>query len=182
MRKGIKEGTELGKKAKATVEKGALVPDSLMLDLIRECLEGLRNGFILDGFPRTLQQGKELEGMLNEGGTPLSGVLSLEVEEKVLVERLTRRRICSHCGALFNLLFSPPREEGKCDRCGGSLIQREDDREETVRRRLMVYEKETSPLKEFYRGKSLLHPVGGEGEIQDVGIRLDQRIQKILYP
>jgi adenylate kinase len=179
LRDGIKKGTDLGKKSKEYVEKGNLVPDSLMLGLIRECLQSLKGGFILDGFPRTLPQGEELEDLLMKRNTPLLGALSLEIAENALIHRLTQRRICNQCGTLYNLVTSPPRENGKCDRCGGGLLQREDDLEDTVRKRLVVYKNETFPLKEFYNKKDILFPVEGEGKIEEIGNRMEKIIQGI---
>ncbi|MCH7759863.1 adenylate kinase [candidate division TA06 bacterium] len=180
LREGIKEETDLGKKAKEYVRKGILVPDPLMLELIKKRLGKLKNGFLLDGFPRTLPQGEGLEEILKEARIGLSGVLSLKVGEETLIRRLSHRRICSRCGTPFNLATSPSREEGKCDRCGGSLIQREDDREEIVIRRLRVYQEKTSPLEEYYRRKNLLYPMEGEGGIREVEERMERVIQKIL--
>jgi adenylate kinase len=179
LRDGIKNGTDLGKKSKEYVEKGSLVPDALMLGLIRECLQSLKGGFILDGFPRTLPQGEELEDLLMERNTPLMGVLSLEVAKDALIHRLTQRWICNQCGTLYNLVSSPPKDSGKCDRCGGGLIQREDDLEDTVRKRLIVYENETFPLKEFYINKGILFSVEGEGEIEEIGNRMEKVVQEV---
>jgi len=169
LREAVKEETELGLKAKSFMEQGALVPDELMLELIATELDKLDGkGWILDGYPRTLPQAEALEKMLDERGESIDKVLLIDVDPEVIVKRLTSRRVCPSCNAVYNLETLKPKVEGKCDRCGAELIIRPDDREETVRNRLKVYEEQTAPVVEFYRNKGNLVPVKGEGSIEEI--------------
>ncbi len=167
LRVAVKEGSPMGVKAKSFMDAGALVPDDVVVGIVRERLEkeDCRNGFILDGFPRTVTQADALHGTLKEMGKDLDAVISLEVEVDALVERLTGRRICKVCGRGYHLAFDPPSVEGRCDQCGGELYQRDDDREETIRKRLAVYSEQTSPLIDYYRQRGLLISIDGMRDI-----------------
>jgi len=169
LREAVKEETELGLKAKSFMEQGALVPDELMLELIATELDKLDGkGWILDGYPRTLPQAEALEKMLDERGESIDKVLLIDVDPEVIVKRLTSRRVCPSCNAVYNLETLKPKVEGKCDKCGAELIIRPDDTEETVRNRLKVYEEQTAPVVEFYRNRGNLVPVKGEGSIEEI--------------
>ncbi len=174
LRGAVKEGTALGRKAVSFMDAGQLVPDDLMLDLVRERLgrDDCSEGFILDGFPRTVPQAEGLEKVLTDLGESVNHVLSMKVDSELLVKRLTARRVCPDCGRGYNLQTQPPNKEGICDACGASLIQRSDDVEKTIRNRLKVYENQTAPLEGFYRGKGLLHLIDGVGTIGEVFERM----------
>lgn len=169
LREAVAAGSPLGRRAKAYLERGELVPDEVVIGLVAERLdrEDARKGFVLDGFPRTVLQAEALGRLLAERGVALDRVLDVEVGEEELVRRLAGRRSC-RCGASYHLQSSPPRAEGRCDACGEALVQREDDRPETVRRRLAVYRTETRPLTEYYRARGLLETVPGEGTVEEV--------------
>jgi adenylate kinase len=171
LRANVKEGTELGKKAKGFMDKGALVPDSLIVDLIEDRIKAddCRDGFLLDGFPRTVEQANALEGIFNKKGLKLNRVINIIVERDVLIKRLTGRRMCKVCGGNFNIYTLPPKVDGVCDKCGGELYQRNDDKPETIENRLNVYEKQTSPLIEYYRKKNALSDIdASKGSIDDI--------------
>lgn len=170
LRAAVKAGTELGKKAKSAMDAGALVSDDIVIGLIRERLseEDAQNGYILDGFPRNIAQAEALDAMLEQLGQPLQGVVLLDVPFEELMQRLTGRRTCKDCGAIYNIYLSPPKNEGHCDRCGGELFQREDDNEETIGNRLKVYEEQTAPLIGFYQKQNKLHSITGTGDIDDI--------------
>lgn len=169
-RKAIKEGTPLGKKAKQYLDAGELVPDEVTNGIVRERLaeDDCRRGFILDGFPRTLAQAEALTKMLAELGLELDRVLYIQVPEEELIKRLSGRRICRECGASYHVIFNPPAEEGICDKCGGELIQREDDREETIRNRLRVNREKTEILKDYYDQKGKLAIIDGSLPVDKV--------------
>ncbi len=169
LREAVKNETGLGLKAKAYMEKGELVPDDLMLALIAEELDKLGDGgWILDGYPRTMPQAESLEKMLDERGERVDRVILVDVDNEVIVKRLTSRRVCPSCNAVYNLETKKPKEDNKCDKCGTELIIRPDDREETVRNRLKVYEEQTAPVVDFYRNKGNLVTVKGEGDIEEI--------------
>ncbi|MEJ5286392.1 MAG: Adenylate kinase [Candidatus Kapaibacterium sp.] len=174
-----KEGTELGKKAQEFMDKGELVPDSLIIDMIRSELKKpeYQNGYLLDGFPRTIAQAEAFDKLINELGQTLNAVLVLEVPTEELVTRLTARRTCRVCGKTYHLVYNPPKQEGICDVCGGELYQRSDDNEETVRNRLAVYEKQTKPLIEYYELKGLAYHIDGKGKIEDIYSRIKEILQ-----
>jgi adenylate kinase len=165
LRKSVKENTPLGVKAKAFMEQGQLVPDEVVIGIIDERLrsEDCRPGFILDGFPRTIAQGEALQTILAKIGKRIDHVINIEVDEEELVRRLTGRRTCRNCGMMYHLLFHASEREGVCDRCGGVLYQREDDREETIRIRLNEYERQTAPLIQYYQVKNMLRSIQGIG-------------------
>ncbi len=170
LRKAVADGTPLGKEAKSYMDKGELVPDSVVIGLVKERLaqDDCKKGFILDGFPRNTAQAEVLDKVLEEMGIPLQVALSVDVDMDILMKRLTGRRTCRQCGQMYNVYFSPPQKEGVCDKCGGELYQRDDDKEETIRRRLEVYEAQTAPLIEYYKGKGILKSVEGTGEIDEI--------------
>jgi adenylate kinase len=177
LRSAVKGSTPLGMKAKGFMDQGQLVPDEIVIGIIEERLKakGCNPGFILDGFPRTIPQAEALQHILTQMGKQIDHVINIEVEPEELVRRLTGRRTCKNCGAMFHLLFQPPKKEGICDRCGGTLYQRADDKEETIRTRLKEYEKQTAPLIQYYEGKRTLRSiqgVGGPDQIFDQIVRL----------
>lgn len=152
-RKNIKEGTELGKKAQEYMNAGGLVPDELVVDLVKDRLmqDDCKNGYLLDGFPRTIFQAEQLDKFLEEQGQALDAVINFEVGHDTLIERLTGRRICKDCGAGYHVKNLPPKVEGICDKCGGTLEQRKDDTVETAENRIVVYNESTAPLIEYYK-------------------------------
>lgn len=169
-RAAMKQGTPLGVKAKEYVDQGLLVPDDVTIGIVKERLqeEDCQNGFLLDGFPRTISQADALDGILISMGKRLEHVINLEVDRSLLLARLTGRRICKSCGSTYHLIFNPPNRENVCDRCSGELYQRSDDTEEKVGTRLDEYTNKTAPLLEYYRSKGLLRQVDGEQEIDQV--------------
>ncbi len=174
LRQAVKDGTRFGQKAKAIIDAGEFVPDDVMLGIISERLAqpDAADGFILDGFPRTLQQAHDLEHLLDELGTPLDAAVLLDVDFDQLMKRLTGRRTCSSTGKLLNIYFSPQEEIDECLKSGGELIQREDDNEETISHRLEVYHERTEPLIDFYRQRDRLTTVDADGSIDEVHTRL----------
>ena len=169
-RANIKEGTELGKKAKTYMDQGALVPDELVVDLVADRLtwEDAKEGFVLDGFPRTIPQAEALTNALKEMGTELDYAIDIEVPDQNIIERMGGRRACVSCGATYHLVNIPPKTEGKCDKCGSDLILRDDDKPETVKKRLDVYHEQTQPLIEYYQGLGLLREVDGTVQMNEV--------------
>ena len=169
-RENLKRKTELGLRAQEYMTRGELVPDDLTCEIATTRLleDDCKNGFLLDGFPRTVYQAEKLEEFLTEHGQSLDTVIQLVVDEDLLIKRLTGRRVCKNCGATFHVITIPPKEEGICDICGEPLIQRADDTEETAVNRLKVYEEQTSPLVTYYEEKELLAPIDGEGTPDEV--------------
>jgi len=170
LRKAVKEETPLGCKARENMNQGQLVPDNLVVEIVRERLmePDCFKGALLDGFPRTVDQAVFLDQALPDIGTKIDSVLLIEVEEDELIERLTGRRVCSDCGANYHLKFKPPKVRNVCDQCGGDLYQRDDDTLETVKERLDVYKKQTEPLIKFYQEKGLISEVNGNQDINGV--------------
>lgn len=168
LRAKVKQETELGKIAKGYMDAGKLVPDDVIIGMIRERLveEDCTSGFILDGFPRTVPQAMALADLLKSMDRRLTAVICFDAADDILVKRLSGRRTCKNCGAIFNVSFHPPAEENVCDACGGSLMQRDDDREEVIRNRLCVYKEQTAPLIEYYEREGLLRRFDAEG-VQD---------------
>ena len=149
-RANIKNGTELGKKAKTYMDQGALVPDELICDLVVDRIqqEDCKNGFVLDGFPRTIPQAEMLEGLVSD-----VKVVYFEIQDEIVIKRLSTRRVCKACGANYNVLTLPPKVEGVCDKCGGEIIQRDDDKQESILHRMDVYKEQTQPLIDYYNNK-----------------------------
>ncbi|MCI0529596.1 MAG: adenylate kinase [Nitrospira sp.] len=178
LREAVSRKTPLGLQAKSFMDKGGLVPDDVMIGLIRERLKNSDSdsGYVLDGFPRTLPQAQALSKILEEQKTPIDRVISFEVPKRDLVRRLTGRRSCSLCKRVYHLDFNASKQANRCDMCDGVLVQREDDREETVRNRLKVYEKETAPLLKYYDKRKILSRIDGAGSIDAVF----DRLQKVL--
>ena len=168
LRKAMKEGTELGKTAKKYVDAGDLVPDDVILGMIKEKLNEIDGGFIFDGFPRTLEQAGGLEGILSEMNMDIDKVVNLNVNDDLIVERLGARRMCKTCGFEYNLKTRPPKKEGICDLDGGELYQRSDDNEETIKNRLTLYHDKTQPIEDFYRESGKLVDIDGSGSFDDV--------------
>jgi adenylate kinase len=179
LREAVAAGTRFGQQAKATIDSGNLVPDDVVLGIISERLSeaDARDGFILDGFPRTLQQALDLEELLDQLGTPLDAAVLMDVDFDILMKRLTGRRTCSKSGKLLNVYFSSQEELDECTKAGGELIQREDDNEETISNRLDVYQTRTEPLIEFYRKRGRLRTVDADGTIDEVYARFLEQIE-----
>lgn len=169
-RKNISEKTPLGIEAKGYIDKGHLVPDSLTIDLVKDTLsqEFCKNGFLLDGFPRTVAQAEALKEFLKENGTDLDVALLIDVPQNFILERMTGRRVCTSCGASYHIKFNPPSVDGKCDVCGNDVVQRKDDTEATVKERLDVYDSQTQPLINYYDAEGLLKTVDGTKAINEV--------------
>ncbi|EAC8462694.1 adenylate kinase [Listeria monocytogenes] len=175
-RAAMKNNTELGRKAKSFMDNGDLVPDEVTNGIVRERLseDDAKDGFLLDGFPRTVEQAQELENILSDLGTELDAVINIDVEKDVLMKRLTGRWICRTCGKTFHEIYNPPKVAGKCDLDGGELYQRDDDKKETVEKRLNVNMKQTKPLLDFYSEKGKLHNINGEQDIKDVFVDVEK--------
>ncbi|WP_100008047.1 adenylate kinase [Staphylococcus pseudintermedius] len=169
-RKAIKDETELGKEAKSYMDRGELVPDEVTVGIVKERIseDDAKKGFLLDGFPRTIEQAEALNSILEELGRTIDAVVNIEVPEEELMNRLTGRRICETCGTTYHLVFNPPKVEGICDIDGGKLYQREDDNPETVANRLEVNVKQSKPILEFYNQKGLLKNIDGSKHIDEV--------------
>lgn len=172
-RDNLARGTELGLLAKGYMDAGELVPDDVVVRMVGDALDQAPNGFVLDGFPRTVPQAEALERHLAERGTPLDAVLALDLPDEVAVKRLAGRRTCAECQRPYNVELAPTAVPGVCDRCGGRLVQREDDREETVRRRLEVYYESTDPLHQFYASRGLLRSIDADGPEDEVTARAE---------
>lgn len=170
LRKAVADGTPLGKEAKSYMDKGELVPDSVVIGLVKERIaqDDCKKGYILDGFPRNTAQAEVLDKVLAEMGAPLDTALSVDVGKDVLMKRLTGRRTCRKCQQMYNIYFSLPKKEGVCDKCGGELFQRDDDKEETIKKRLDVYDAQTAPLMEYYKKKGIVKSVMGLGDINEI--------------
>jgi len=158
LRAAVKAGTELGKKAEAAMKAGELVSDDLIMGIMEERLkeDDCKAGFLLDGFPRTIPQAEALKGLLAKMGIELQGAVNLNVPREVILDRLTTRRTCVDCGAIYNVKSNPPKEEGKCDACGGAVVQRDDETEEAISKRLDVFNEQTAPLVGFYQNEGML--------------------------
>lgn len=169
-RTNIKNGTELGKKAKSYMDAGALVPDELVCDLVSDRIaqEDCADGFILDGFPRTIPQAEALEEAVKKLGTKIDYAVNIDVPDENIVERMSGRRACTNCGATYHIVYNPPKKENVCDVCGSSLVLRDDDKPETVKTRLSVYHEQTQPLIDFYDKKNVLVTVDGTKSMDEV--------------
>lgn len=165
LRENVKNGTELGRQARAFMDAGKLVTDDLIIEMMRARLRqaDAKDGFILDGFPRTIAQAEALENLLQELAISLDAVILLEISDEVVVSRLTSRRVCTQCGAIYNAIAHPPKQEGICDVCGGKVAQRDDDKEDVIRRRLAVYHEQTAPLVGYYEAKQMLRRIDAGG-------------------
>jgi adenylate kinase len=181
LRAAIRAGTPQGNRARAIVESGRLVPDELISEMIGVRLqsEDVAKGFILDGFPRTVGQAEYLDRALSDQGRALDAVINLEVPAAVVVDRLAGRRVCPACGASYHVRLKPPRDEGRCDACGGTLGVRADDAAEVVQGRLEVYERQTAPVLEYYRGQGRLRNVDGIGTPEEVARRIDSVVASL---
>ncbi|MBI5598528.1 MAG: adenylate kinase [Deltaproteobacteria bacterium] len=180
LRTNVREKTRIGQKARAYMDRGALVPDDLVVEMVSERLgdADCSRGFILDGFPRNARQAEELERTLLRGGKAIDAVIGIEVERRELVRRLAGRRVCRKCAAAYNIIFNPPVNMDTCNKCGGELYQRDDDREETIEARLRVYEEETLPVTEYYRGKGLYGGINGIGIIDRITESIIEAIEE----
>jgi len=178
-RANIKQGTDLGNRAKAYMDKGELVPDSLVVELVEDRLQqdDTKIGFMLDGFPRTLPQAEALDSVLENMGSTLNFVVNIVVDPTVLVERAVGRRICRDCGATYHVKFNPSKEEGVCDQCSGELYQRSDDNEETVTNRIAVYTNETAPLVDYYKNSGKLVTINGLQDIDKVFADIEKALE-----
>ena len=177
LRAAIKAGTELGKTAQSFMDSGNLVPDEVVIGIIKEHLssDACKNGFILDGFPRSVAQAEALESF----GVKIDAVLAIEVEDERIVARMGGRRVCPACGASYHVSYNPPAKEGICDKCFAELIIRKDDAAETVRNRLVTYHNQTEPLKAFYAERGLLIVVEGQEELDDTTRLVSEALAKI---
>lgn len=184
LRAAVSAGTELGKKAKATMDAGQLVSDDIVLGMIQERLTkpDAKAGFILDGFPRNIPQAQSLDALLARMGQPLQLALLVDVDNEVLIKRLTGRRTCGSCGQMYNIYFTPAKTAGKCDKCGGELQHRSDDNEATIRNRLQVYEGQTAPLISYYKAQGKLRTVRGVGNISDIFKSVTDIVEVQLRP
>lgn len=169
-RANIKNGTELGKKAKSYMDAGNLVPDSLTLELVMDRIaqDDCKNGYVFDGFPRTIPQAEALEDALTAIGQKIDFAIDIDVPDENIVRRMGGRRACLQCGATYHTVFAAPKTEGVCDRCGGALTLRDDDKPETVKKRLSVYHQQTQPLIDFYQNKGCLAQVDGTKDVEEV--------------
>ena len=167
LRDAVKNETEVGKVAKGYMDRGELVPDNVVIDIVKERIskDDVKNGFMLDGFPRTDEQAVKLDEALTGAGKKLELVLYFKTSEEISVSRLSGRRVCPACGAIFHVKNMPPKKDGICDRCGAKLIQRDDDKEDTIRRRLVVYENDTKSLIKYYTDKGILTEVSGDLDV-----------------
>jgi adenylate kinase len=181
LREAIRSGTALGKKAQAFMDKGELVPDQLVTDLVAERIQkpDCAQGFLLDGFPRTIAQADALDNELARHQQRLDAVVSIVVPRQELVTRLGGRWVCHSCQAMYHELFNPPKKTGVCDSCQGELYQRSDDKSETVNARLEVYERSTAPLLSYYRARSLLHDIDGTGKLEEVSERIVRTLKTL---
>lgn len=178
LREAVRRDTPLGRKARSFMDAGELVPDALILEMVREVLGDTPAGFVLDGFPRTLDQAAGLREIMDELAIELDAVVVLRVADEVLVQRISGRRSCPECGQVYNVYLEPPLEAGRCDRCGGELVRRQDDDASTVRRRLEVYAAQTQPLIEFYEASSVpVQYVDGTGDVEQVQERIERKLQ-----
>lgn len=177
-RNAIKLGTAEGMIAKQFIDKGNLVPDDIVIGIVREKIQEneCNNGFLLDGFPRNIEQAKSLDIILDECGVKIDVVLNLQVSDDILIKRISGRRVCSKCGETYHVVNHPPKVEGICDVCGGNLVQRKDDTEETIKTRLKIYNKQTKPLLKYYEKQNLLKNLNG---VEDINL-LFNNIKKLL--
>ncbi len=178
-RKNISDNTELGSKANEYISKGQLVPDDITIDMVAERLSepDCVNGFLLDGFPRTIPQADALADIMKRLDRDITAVINVTISDELVLRRLTNRRVCSKCGFSYNLISLPPKKDGICDKCGGEVIQREDDSEDTIRNRLATYHKQTQPLVEYYRDLGLIFDVSNEGRPEEAVKKVRQHFE-----
>ncbi len=174
LRRNVKEATELGSKAKSFMEKGALVPDEIIIKMMTKEISRLKGGFILDGFPRTFNQVRKLEEAMSDNSYY---IVNLKAEDDFLIKRLSDRRICKNCGAIYHLVNIPPKKEGICDRCGGRLYQREDDREDVVKERLALFHTKARPITDYYEKRRILRNVGASLPLQEIVDLIKEKIK-----
>jgi len=169
-RAAVQAGTPMGRKAKEYMDKGSLIPDDVVIGVVDERLkkDDCKHGYVLDGFPRTIEQAKALDGLLAMAGSKLDHVVVIAVPDDYLVQRLTGRRTCKGCGYMHHIEFDKPKKEGICDKCGGELYLRDDDKEETIRQRLTTYNQQTAPLIEYYSAKGIVRTIDGTGAMNKV--------------
>jgi adenylate kinase len=181
LRAAIEAGTPLGKKVKDLIENGKLVPDEDVVAIVGQRIaeKDCENGFILDGFPRTIPQAEALDRLLAENGTSLDAVLSIEVKDEDIVTRMSGRRVCKKCGASYHVVYKRPKNGNLCDNCGSELVTREDDKVEVVMGRLEAYHKQTAPLKDYYANKGLLVSVEGKEELADTSAAVDEALKNL---
>ncbi len=181
LREAVTNGSELGKKVKNIMESGELVPDDLMVDIVKERIgrADCKKGFILDGFPRTIVQANALDEVLKGMNKEIEGTVYFKIEEEEVVKRISARRVCSKCGAVYNLVYSPPKVNGICDKCGAPIYQRDDDKEETVRKRYSVYIEKTVNLLDFYKKQGKLFEVDASKDIEKVKSKVGEIMAKI---
>ena len=180
-RKAIKEETELGQKAKEFIDEGKLVPDEVTNGIVKERLaeSDCKDGFILDGFPRTINQSEALSQILNDLNYELDAAVNIAVSDDEVIKRLSGRRVCSDCGATYHVDFNPPQEEGVCDKCGGELYQRDDDTPETIKERLEVYYDKTAAVVDYYKDKGLVVTINGQQSLDDVFAAIKENLTEI---
>ena len=180
-RKAIMDKTPMGVIAATYIEKGNLVPDDVTIALVKERLQekDCNNGFLLDGFPRTYEQAVALDKILKDLHIKLDAVINISVEDEYLVERITGRRVCEKCGASYHIKAAKPKVEGVCDMCGGKLIQRKDDEEETIKNRLQVYYQKTKPVLDYYLKQGIVKNVSGVGDIEDIFLNIKKALGEI---
>ncbi|MGB9668193.1 MAG: adenylate kinase [Thermosulfidibacteraceae bacterium] len=180
LRAAVREGTQLGIEAKKYMDRGELVPDEIVIGIVRERIvqDDCKKGFILDGFPRTVVQAEALDRMLEELGISIDYVINIDVPEEEIIKRLSGRRTCRNCQAMYHVIFNPPKKEGVCDKCGGELYQRDDDKEETIRARLEVYKKQTAPLIEYYSKRGKLVNIDGRKGINEIFTEIVNVLEK----
>jgi adenylate kinase len=179
LRGAVKEGTKLGIKAKSFMDDGKLVPDNLVLELLKERInkKDCENGFILDGYPRNLSQAKQLEKI-----TEIDLVINIHVDYNLLIERITGRRTCKKCGAIFHITYNPPKKTNICDKCSGELYQRDDDTEETVKKRIRTYEEQTKPLVNYYTNKGILKTLISDSTIEEMKEKVNNVMKEVFAP
>lgn len=180
-RQNIKDGTELGKKAKQCMDKGELVPDSLTCDLLFDRIqkEDAKDGFLLDGFPRNIYQAEKLDEYLKKTGQKLDLAINVVVDEDILVDRTTGRRVCKNCGATYHVRYNKPKVDGICDECGLKLVQRDDDKEDTVKNRIKVYNENTKPLIAYYENRNIIADIDGQQDIDKVLADIVKAIESV---
>ncbi len=180
VREEIKKGTDFGKQLESTINSGNLVSDDMILKLLKKVFNKSRNGFILDGYPRTLQQANDLQNLLLETNQKIDLIISLNVDEEIILERMPGRRICPKCGELYNVKSMPPKIQGICDKCGKGLIQRDDDNEEAIKKRLWLYKKETKPILDLYEKSKHFVEIDASRDIVEVMIDVQKCVNECV--